>query len=971
MHQQTQPELVMENSSPTPEYLENVNNPSSPQLNPQNRSNIANLPKLNEIRRPPSSTNETKVIYHLEDKDCPTVIKIPIAPEKITLRDLKTFLGLPKSYFRFYFKSYDKDVGVVKEQIFDDNSELPFYQGKVVAFIETAENGNSPEMVNRFTRSEVNENKRHGLTSDSTFHPTDHCGESITKTEPMISSRRSGQFQSPRHRAYNCKSNHQGRYGKCSNRYHRSGDYHGHYADSSVVTSDKDSYVDSDDDYDDDFMENDVDYDDDYEDYSSRVSTTTEETSVSRQYGRKPQHTRRRYKTSYRNTDMSRTSSVSSFSQMSLNVITVNLNLDVVNYLGISLVGQTSQNGDGGIYVSSILKGGAVDLDGRIEPGDMILQVNDINFDQLTNDEAVQVIREAAKQPGPIKLLIAKCWDPQPKGYFTIPRSEPVRPIDPGAWVAHTEAARAKYTSHDTSLPLDGLVSSYGGSNTMPASIADSEHPMFKQPQMAVPPVPSFADSANSLSNPSSVTYMNSLLRSSFKSGHNVTIAPNPTTIQVSTPLTTETSLEVISCAMASPDSGLDIRERMWMKIPIPNAFIGSDLVHWLHSYVQGFRNEKDAKKFASKLLKQGYIQHPINLKNSFSEKRYYVFSEMVLQKRIEHPWNNSAEYNPNVTNQSLAAIEDSFSNGLRLTDENFKQISTTIEPTNFGNNQHFGAIGSNIGLPGIANQQKPGQYMMPFMRYWDETSEIHNYGMFGPQANVELGGGGGGGSNGNPSLNDGTGSNHSGSVNQPNCVHDPYQSDEQMSQRSGQSVLYNPQAGQHQTNTIASSGSSESRHTNASNQHPMMAGKVGNNKNKPTTHIVSGNGNILNHHYEDLQMNPTTGSLVPTSSIGQHEMEEYHQQQQFGHNGMVAVYGTQPYIHNNNGDVESGSGGGVHSETNDPLGVSNGGNQFEGGTNYDSKNKSKKGVFSFLNRQGSLNGQSNVRNSFRKAMGK
>lgn len=132
---------------------------------------------------------------------------------------------------------------------------------------------------------------------------------------------------------------------------------------------------------------------------------------------------------------------------MSLNVIQVTLNLDTVNFLGISLVGQTSKKGDGGIYVSSIMKGGAVDLDGRIEPGDMILQVNDVNFENLTNDEAVQVIRDAVKNPGPIKLLVAKCWDPHPKGHFTIPRSEPVRPIDPGAWVAHTEAARAKFTS--------------------------------------------------------------------------------------------------------------------------------------------------------------------------------------------------------------------------------------------------------------------------------------------------------------------------------------------------------------------------------------------------------------------------------------------------------------------------------------------------------------------------------------------
>lgn len=44
----------------------------------------------------------------------------------------------------------------------------------------------------------------------------------------------------------------------------------------------------------------------------------------------------------------------------------------------------------------------------------------------------------------PIKLVVAKCWDPNPKGYFTIPRTEPVRPIDPGAWVAHTAAIRGK-----------------------------------------------------------------------------------------------------------------------------------------------------------------------------------------------------------------------------------------------------------------------------------------------------------------------------------------------------------------------------------------------------------------------------------------------------------------------------------------------------------------------------------------------
>lgn len=39
-------------------------------------------------------------------------------------------------------------------------------------------------------------------------------------------------------------------------------------------------------------------------------------------------------------------------------------------------------------------------LDGRIEPGDMILQVNDVNFENMSNDEAVRVLREVVQKPG-------------------------------------------------------------------------------------------------------------------------------------------------------------------------------------------------------------------------------------------------------------------------------------------------------------------------------------------------------------------------------------------------------------------------------------------------------------------------------------------------------------------------------------------------------------------------------------------
>ena len=54
------------------------------------------------------------------------------------------------------------------------------------------------------------------------------------------------------------------------------------------------------------------------------------------------------------------------------------------------------------------MKGGAVALDGRIEPGDMILQVNDINFENMSNDDAVRVLRDVVQKPGPIKVEFNK-----------------------------------------------------------------------------------------------------------------------------------------------------------------------------------------------------------------------------------------------------------------------------------------------------------------------------------------------------------------------------------------------------------------------------------------------------------------------------------------------------------------------------------------------------------------------------------
>lgn len=422
---------------------------------------------------------------------------------------------------------------VVKEEIIEDTARLPCFNGRVVSWLVSAEGSNQSDGGSQCTESLVAPD----TDISHNRHPPD-----CTDTESIMSS--------SRHRS------HHNRHGKYSNNRMVNGQLSRVY-ESSVMSSDVESTS---------FAS----------ETTGRHTALSECSSVSRLQvasRKRPQRRRRQ-----RPQAMSRTSSYSSItdSTMSLNIITVTLNMDTVNFLGISIVGQSNKGGDGGIYVGSIMKGGAVALDGRIEPGDMILQVNDVNFENMTNDEAVRVLREVVQKPGPIKLVVAKCWDPNPKGYFTIPRTEPVRPIDPGAWVAHTAAVRGD----------SGVIvrpPSSGSATSLASTVTARDDP--------------------------------SLLPGG---------SPSP----LGAPLTVQTDMNTVMRAMARPDSGLEIRDRMWLKITIPNAFIGADVVDWLLGHVEGFLDRRDARKYASHLLRAGLIRHTVN-KITFSEQCYYVFGDL------------------------------------------------------------------------------------------------------------------------------------------------------------------------------------------------------------------------------------------------------------------------------------------------------------------------------------------------------
>ncbi|AWP10354.1 putative segment polarity protein dishevelled -like DVL-1 [Scophthalmus maximus] len=484
---------------------------------------------------------ETKIIYHIDEEETPYLVKLCAPPDKVTLADFKNVLNnRPVNSYKFFFKSMDQDFGVVKEEISDDNAKLPCFNGRVVSWLVLAESAHSdggsqcteshPELPPPLERT--------GGIGDSrppSFHANAVSSrdglDTETGTESLLSHRRERERERARRRARETEQR-------------TARDSAMGYDSASVMSSELESssFVDSEEDED-----------------ASRLSSSTEQSSSSHLMRR---HKRRRRRHKVAKIDRSSSFSSITDSTMSLNIITVTLNMEKYNFLGISIVGQSNDRGDGGIYIGSIMKGGAVAADGRIEPGDMLLQVNDVNFENMSNDDAVRILREIVSKTGPISLTVAKCWDPSPRSYFTIPRAEPVRPIDPAAWISHTTALTGPYPHY-----------------VLPVS-----------------------HSSKLLSRPAEFDDL-------------------PLSVS-------KTDMATIVKVMQLPDSGLEIRDRMWLKITIANAVIGADVVDWLYSRVEGFKDRRDARKYASSLLKHGYLRHTVN-KITFSEQCYYTFGDL------------------------------------------------------------------------------------------------------------------------------------------------------------------------------------------------------------------------------------------------------------------------------------------------------------------------------------------------------
>ena len=92
--------------------------------------------------------------------------------------------------------------------------------------------------------------------------------------------------------------------------------------------------------------------------------------------------------------------------------------------------------------------------------------------------------------------------------------------------------------------------------------------------------------------------------------------------------LSIETSMRtVIKVANNKKYSGLKIKDRNWLRVIIKNAFLGADLVDWLHQHVNGLEDRRDAKQYAATLFQGQLIKATVQARRDrFSEKSYYTF---------------------------------------------------------------------------------------------------------------------------------------------------------------------------------------------------------------------------------------------------------------------------------------------------------------------------------------------------------
>lgn len=284
--------------------------------------------------------------------------------------------------------------------------------------------------------------------------------------------------------------------------------------------------------------------------------------------------------------------------------------------LGITVIGQTTPDGhDVGIYCGGIVQNSAAASIGQIiEVGDRLVMVDGEDLRHMPNDYAVEVLQQRVTNcllgrsgRATITLGLAKYMDQQNNSSEESSDSATeildssndennfhqnfVKPINPAEWVANHE---------DFYISQQNL-----------HKIQHHHHHNFED-------TPSVDDSDDILT-------VSEERESTYETlGYDPQVASHKKLLNS---LSIQTSMRTMVKTASERGSGLKIKDREWFKLIINNAFLGADLVDWLHENVTGLEDRRDAKQYAATLFKGQLVKPTIQARiDKFSEKSYYKF---------------------------------------------------------------------------------------------------------------------------------------------------------------------------------------------------------------------------------------------------------------------------------------------------------------------------------------------------------
>nr|CAD2158890.1 unnamed protein product [Meloidogyne enterolobii] len=387
-----------------------------------NSENISSLKKEEENKMETENVENieehepltTKVYYYVDDQKMPYSTEVPVPPSKITLYDFKNCIT--KRSYKYYCKVVDAELNAeVKAEIRDEYECLkPCANGRFELFL-LSDNG-----CGRTIQRPIDQKHHHHgfaqrqVLAPSHFQSQKNCGVRAS----MMAGKRPASHYIMEHSKF-VEGDSSPEEENTNNQL---------FGESNFASS----LSDGDSQYTTDFTS--VSQQNHFASRYALQNQHNNKVANSKPYWTREKRKRYRRQRSPPSSFLSSTFDDTEVS-MSVDVITVTFNMDTRRPFGMSVVVKRNR------YFYGIVVH-------EVSPRFILLEINGISLDEYETPEAAvnvlsTAVRQAVESRGQLKLTCSRGDVLTPAhNIFRPPQSEPVRPIDPTAWVQHTNAAR-------------------------------------------------------------------------------------------------------------------------------------------------------------------------------------------------------------------------------------------------------------------------------------------------------------------------------------------------------------------------------------------------------------------------------------------------------------------------------------------------------------------------------------------------